>query len=249
MRYNKKVNAVVIGGSGGIGRAVSQVLAEKVSSLCIHAGSQSDKFDVLVSALAKKTRIIPVIHSFSLEKGLDSFFANLNNSELHRNLLSADIVCICYGPFLQKNVHEMTEKEWIETSFYNFSLPGIIMSKILPAMMERKFGRIIVFGGTKTDTIRGYKTNPAYGAAKTALGSLVKSVSSQYSSYGITCNAVLPGFVETEYVTSEEKQRYEAASPNYRMLSTDSVAKTVLFLIENSAVSGSLVTVDGGLMF
>jgi NAD(P)-dependent dehydrogenase (short-subunit alcohol dehydrogenase family) len=241
------VNAVIIGGSGGIGRAVSCVLAEKVTSLCIHAGHESDKFNSLAASLAHKTRVTPIVHSFSLEKGLESFLNDFYHCDLYQHLLIADIICICYGPFLQKSVHEMKDTEWIESSFFNFTLPGIIMSLVLPSMMERKFGRIIVFGGTKTEALRSFKTNPVYGASKTALCSLVKSVASQYSSYGITCNAVLPGFVDTEYVSSEEKLRYEALSPGKKMIDVHTVADAVMFLIENPAVSGTLLTVDGGL--
>ena len=247
MRYNSKVNAVIIGGSGGIGRAVSQVLAEKVTSLCIHAGHESDKFNSLTASLAHKTAVTPIVHRFSLEKGFDSFFNDFYHCDLFQRLLTADIICICYGPFLQKSVHEMSDSEWIESCFYNFTLPGIIISQVLPSMMERKYGRIIVFGGTKTDSLRSFKTNPVYGASKTALCSLVKSVSSQYSSYGITCNAVLPGFVDTEYVSGEEKLGYEALSPGKKMIDIHSVAEAVVFLIENAAVSGTLLTVDGGL--
>ncbi len=247
MRYNVRVNAVIIGGSGGIGLAVSQVLAEKADSLYIHAGHESKKFNTLVLSLEQKTQVFPIVHNFSLKKGFDFFFNEFYRSELYHILQYADILCICYGPFLQKPVHAMTDNEWFESSFSNFTLPGIILSRVLPSMMEKKFGRIIVFGGTKTDVLRGFKTNPVYGASKTALCSLVKSVASQYSAYGITCNAVLPGFVDTEYITKEEKRAYEERSPNGKMIDVRSIAQAVSFLVDNGDVSGSLVTVDGGL--
>ncbi len=247
MRYNTWVNAVIIGGSGGIGRAVSQILAEKTKSLCIHAGHESDSFALLTESLSRKTKVIPVVHDFSLEKGIDTFFENFFASDLYEQILCADILCICYGPFLQGSVHKMNEKDWLHTSFFNFTFPGCIISKALPSMMKKRFGRIIVFGGTKTDSIRGFKTNAVYGAAKTALCSLVKSVSAQYSDYGITCNAVLPGFIETEYLTNDEIQAYKDKSPGNNMLTTTSVSEAVLFLVSNSAVSGALLTVDGGL--
>lgn len=241
------MNAVIIGGSGGIGRSISSMIAEKVGSLCIHAGHESESFRHLAVSLAQKTKIIPVVHSFSLDNGFDSFFSGFYESELYECMLNADILCICYGPFLQKAVHEMTDTEWVETSFFNFTWPGILVSRVLPGMMKRGFGRIVLFGGTKTDTMRVFKTNPAYGAAKTALCSIVKSVSAAYSQYGITCNAVLPGFVETEYITETEKKYYESISPGNSMLLPESAAKAVLYLIENPAVSGTLLTVDGGL--
>lgn len=241
------MNAVIIGGSGGIGRAVSQILAEKTTSLCIHAGHESDSFDSLTDLLASKTKVIPVVHSFSLTNGMDSFFSDFYHSDLYQHILCADILCICYGPFLQGSVHEMNEKDWVNNSFFNFTFPGFIISQVLPSMMKKSFGRIIVFGGTKTDSLRGFKTNPVYGAAKTALCSLVKSVSAQYSAYGITCNAILPGFIDTEYLTSEEKTAYMDKSPGKRMLTTASVAEAVLFLVSTAAVSGALLTVDGGL--
>ena len=94
----------------------------------------------------------------------------------------SDILIVCYGPFLQKPIHQMSQSEWLEISTLVFALPGFLTSLALPHMMEHKFGRILLFGGTRTDSVNGYKTNAVYGAGKTAVCSLVKSVCLEYLS-------------------------------------------------------------------
>lgn len=247
MGYNRVVNAVIIGGSGGIGNAVSLCLAEKVDTLCVHAGHGTEKFSTLIKKLEKKVHIVPLIHNFSIKNGYESFFKKFYASPLNNYVETADILCVCYGPFLQKAVHSMTEQEWLEVSFFNYTFPGILVSKVLPGMIERKFGRIILFGGTRTESLRAYKTNAAYGGAKTALCTLVKSVAAEYGQYGITCNAVLPGFVDTEYISLEDKYLYSKKMPQREMIHPESIASAVLFLIENSDISGDLFRVDAGL--
>ena len=81
--------------------------------------------------------------------------------------------------------------------------------------------------------MRSYKTNEAYAGAKTAISVLVKSVSAEYRKYGVTCNAVLPGFV------NGAKDKSDAISAN-------SVAQSAFYLIQNENLNGVLLNVDRG---
>jgi NAD(P)-dependent dehydrogenase (short-subunit alcohol dehydrogenase family) len=115
-------------------------------------------------------------------------------------------------------------------------------------MMKKQFGRIIVFGGTRTNSINGFRTNSVYGGAKTALCSLVKSVAAEYGKYGITCNGILPGFIETEYLSEETKLMLAKKMPQGKLIGAESIAETALFLLKQDAVNGVLLNVDEGWM-
>ena len=256
VQKNKKT--VIIGASGGIGRKLALELASTTQELLLHGLSQ-EKLDSLKDEIhnklsenfSDKTKF-PKITDISY-KFTPSFFTDEDDdsaecvkNQLLSHIKTADTLCICYGPFLQKPLHLTTKSEWLESSSLVFALPGFFVSQVLPHMMEQKFGRILLFGGTRTDSVNGYKTNAVYGAGKTAVCSLVKSVCLEYSQYGIRCNAILPGFVETEYVTDAQKNYYKNLLNSDNIIESNSIAKSAKFILENEDINGVLFRVDRG---
>jgi NAD(P)-dependent dehydrogenase (short-subunit alcohol dehydrogenase family) len=75
----------------------------------------------------------------------------------------------------------------------------------------------------------------------------VQSVSSSYASKNIRCNAILPGFVDTEYI--DESQRKERIRLEAPLISLDEIADAAMFLLRSEHISGELLRVDGGLSF
>ncbi len=216
--------ALVIGGSGGIGREVAFQLVE--------AGA-------FVSVLGRHS--LPGIESTELDMD------NPDNLEiLLARVEKTDILCIIRGPFLQKTLHETTPDEWVSIVYANLTLPGMLVSAALPYMSEKKWGRILLFGGTGTDSICGFRTNAAYAAAKTGLSSLVKSVALSYADQGITCNAVCPGFVDTEYISPEEKEILARKNPDGKLISTKEIGEAAVFLLKSSILNGVVLPVDKG---
>ena len=256
LQKNKKT--VIIGASGGIGRKLALELASTTQELVLHGLSQ-EKLDSLKDEIHNKLSEnfsdktnFPKVTDISY-KFTPSFFTKEDDSstesaknQLLEHIKTADTLCICYGPFLQKPLHLTTKSEWLESSSLVFALPGYFVSQVLPHMMEENFGRILLFGGTRTDSVNGYKTNAVYGAGKTAVCSLVKSVCLEYSQYGIRCNAILPGFVETEYVTDAQMKHYRTLLNSEEIIEAKSVAKTAKFLLENEDVNGVLFRIDRG---
>ena len=257
VQKNKKT--VIIGASGGIGRELALELASTTQELVLHGLSQ-EKLDSLKDEIFENSYMTIMNEFLSYPKLTDisykftpSFFTGEEDTstESTKNLLldhikTADTLCICYGPFLQKPLHFTTKSEWLESSSLVFALPGFFVSQVLPHMMEQKFGRILLFGGTRTDSVNGYKTNAVYGAGKTAVCSLVKSVCLEYSQYGIRCNAILPGFVETEYVSESQMNYYKNLLNSDGIIESKSVAKTAKFLLDNEDVNGMLFRIDRG---
>ena len=210
-------NAVVIGGTSGIGFELAKILCKNECSVCV-----SGRHDPCEQGL----EFIPADFTGG-HLDLDEF------PPLREKLCKADILCVSYGPFVQKPLHLTTAQDWQTLALYDYALAGIAVSSVLPGMMERKFGRIVLFGGTRTESVRSYKTNAAYAGAKTAISVLVKSVSAEYRKYGVTCNAVLPGFV------NGAKDKSDAVSAL-------SVAHAAFFLIQNENLNGVLLNIDRG---
>ncbi len=239
---------MVVGGSGGIGSAVSRMLVKNGASVVIHGSRRSEKFSRLgdeLNLLASSGPAGQKIECVTQEINPVDFM-KFENSLLGRHIKSADILCICYGPFLQVPCHEMTSSRWNDVALMDFAFPGLCATLSLSNMLEKKWGRMLFFGGTRTYQINGFKTNAAYGAAKTALSSFVKSLSLSYSSVGITANLICPGFTETEYQPDSLLESLKMKMPSGKLVQPDSIAEKAFMLLSSPDVNGVLLPVDYG---
>ena len=212
-----KKNALVIGGTSSIGGELSKLLLENDCRVFC-TGRHEPSF---------------LCNKFFATDFSTLDFSIFSDSDFDSALKVCDILCVCYGPFLQKEIHEMKDDEWKKIALLDYALPGMLLSRVLPGMMERKFGRILLFGGTRTENVRPALTNAAYCGAKTGLSVLVKSLAQKYAQSGITCNAILPGFTRN-------------APGDARELSSLEVAEEGLHLLQNKNLNGVLLNVDAG---
>lgn len=223
-RHFEGKKAVVVGGTGGLGRPLTERL--------IREGAQ----------------VVAIGRSGNSINGCETVTLDIDNpgnlAILFKKVSGADILCLVTGPFLQKPLHETGIDEWERMARMNLALPGSIVSAVLPQMMGKKWGRILLFGGTRTDSVRGFRTNAAYAAAKTGLSSLVRSVSEQYAALGITCNAVCPGLCDTEYLSEGQKKELSGKNPDGHLISVEEIAESALFLLKNASCNGVLLPVD-----
>lgn len=215
--------AVVIGGTGGLGRAIADGLVASGAQVC-RIGAHS---------LDQATLVVDLDSASGRREAIDA-------------CRDADILCVARGPFLRKPLAETTEADWETIVYSNLVFPGILVSAVLPHMVEKGWGRILLLGGTRTDVVRGFRTNAAYAAAKTGLSSLVKSVALEYAPRGITCNAICPGFVDTEYMDDGEKEEQARKIPDGKLISVAEIADSALFLLEKSVYNGTILPVDKG---
>ncbi|MCL2472823.1 MAG: SDR family NAD(P)-dependent oxidoreductase [Treponema sp.] len=232
--------ALVIGGTGGIGRAVALGLAERGAELIIHGGSSRERLDSVITAIRKNGG------------KADGFLLSINNPAAADKILALcpdpDILVCAWGPFKQGALETLDNEFWQNMVESNLVFPGILVSKTIRGMMERNWGRILLFGGTNTDNIRGFTTTTAYSAAKTALGVIAKSAAKTGGSRGVTCNVVCPGLTDTEYTTAGQRQYNAEKSPGGEPLKSGQIARAALAILENPGINGALVSVDQGVV-
>lgn len=252
--------ALVVGGSGGIGRAVSLGLAARGASLLVH-GRTASKVETVVDAIRSRGG-----EAEGLALSLDSLAPLLEALDVlgarsAGNTLSADtagsprnardrfdILVVAFGPFVRKSFADHSPSDWEKTALLDLALPGALAGKLFPAMCGRGFGRIIFFGGTRTDAIRGYRSNAAYAAAKTGLGVIAKSIAIEGAPHNVAAVVVCPGFVDTEYIDPEEKASLARIAPGGRLSDPAEVASIALDLIDRDPcpASGAIVSLDSG---
>ena len=116
----------------------------------------------------------------------------------------------------------------------------------LPGMAARGYGRIVNISSV-TGPLVGIDGSSAYATAKAGVTGMTRSIALEYGSRGVTCNAVLPGWIATESASPVEL-RAGKRTPAGRPGRPDEVAACALFLAseESSYVTGAMLVVDGG---
>ena len=135
----------------------------------------------------------------------------------------------------------------------------VCLQAVLPAMMERRYGRIIWLSSISGKQGGGVFGAAAYSASKAAVIGLCQAVARELGPYGITSNALAPGFVQTGLIAKtsnqaledELTQRVAASVPLGRVAAAQDVANAALFLASDAAayVTGEIMDINGGAYF
>jgi 3-oxoacyl-[acyl-carrier protein] reductase len=240
--------ALVIGGSGGIGRAIALALSERGASLTITGGHSQERLDDTLRAVrdaGAKACGEPGGEAQGFLCPDDEAGAA---ERIFNRAGSPDIVICAWGPFQREKLEELDEKFWQKAAWGNLVFPGTIVSFAIRGMIQRNYGRILLFGGSNTDTIRGYTTTAAYSAAKTALGVVAKSAARAGAPWGVTCNVICPGLTDTEYLDEETRAYNRDRSPAGRAMRVDEISQLAMSLLENPGINGAVVPADQGLV-
>ena len=145
---------------------------------------------------------------------------------------------------------KMTEEEFDAVIDINLKGTFNCIKHLSRQMLKQKGGRIINI--SSVSGVMGNAGQANYCASKAGVIGLTKSVARELASRGITCNAVAPGFIETEMtdvLSDSVKEAMNAQIPMKCFGNTEDIAGTVVFLASDAAryITGQVINVDGGM--
>ena len=238
--------AIVTGGTRGIGGAITERLAAEGAHVCAVYVGDHEAARALQQKLADQGRSIWV-HSGDV--GDRAFCLDLV-AAVEAEHGRVDYLVNNAGLLVENNAFRITEDEWDSAVRVNLSGPFHLAQAVLPTMAERGFGRIVNVGSVTA--AMGSPVEVAYGAAKSGLLGMTRSLARAVAHKGITVNLVVPGVFDTDMTRSMRPEAQDAIAamiPLGRRGLPAELAHAVLFLLDDRAsyVTGSVVTVDGGL--
>ncbi|MCI9138475.1 MAG: 3-oxoacyl-ACP reductase FabG [Lachnospiraceae bacterium] len=240
--------ALVTGAARGLGRAIALEMAKEGADIIVNYCSNEIKALEVKSEIEQIGRKALVIKGdVSNSKDVKDMFKIIKKEfgQLHIVVNNAGII---KDGFLMM----MSEKNFFDVLNTNMGGCFRVTQEALRMMCKEKKGSIINISSTSGITGQMGQTN--YAASKGAIISFSKSVAKEYASYGIRCNVVAPGFIETDMTEAKGgkslKETYMDYIPLKRFGEPLDVAKTVVFLASDSAkyITGQVHIVDGGLI-
>lgn len=231
--------AVVTGGARGIGRATAERF-------------RSEGAEVVIWDLDAGQGANPIAGVECLDVA-DASAVMAAAAALSERLPGIDILINNAGINLSRSpaVGEVTAEEWRRVLDVNLSGALHCTQALLPQLRRRGGGRIVNFSSILA--VAGFPGQTAYAAAKAGLLGLTRVWARELGPFGITVNAVVPGYIDTAMnsATAVEFRKAIVARTALRRLGTaDDVARVCLFLASDDAafVTGAAIPVDGGLV-
>lgn len=235
--------ACVTGASSGLGRRAATVLAKagaKVVGVARRAEALEDWLQEAPGDCAC------VAGDIADRSGLDAL-----TDQLAVPFGAPDILVHAAGLNPRQPADEVAPEAWDATLSVNLSAPFFLSRMFVPEMKSKGWGRIVNFASLQS--FRAFPAGIAYGASKGGVAQLTRAMAEAWSSFGITANAIGPGFFETELtaaVFADGKRAARNAEQTCigRNGEPDDLDGPLLFLCSDASryVTGQILMLDGG---
>lgn len=238
------------GAGSGIGRAIALTLSAAGHRVALTARDERS-LRAVADELTGASLVIPadITAAGSVEEIA---------SAVEQRWGPVEILVANAGAGSSATVAKTTDDEWQRMLDLNLTAPFRCLRRILPAMTAARWGRVVVVASTAARIGEPYIA--AYTASKHGVLGLVRAAAAEVAKSGVTVNAVCPGYVDTPMTdatiaTITERTGRDVAQvrallagkqPIGRLIAPEEVAAVVMSLVDNAAITGQAVNVDGG---
>jgi acetoacetyl-CoA reductase len=232
--------AIVTGGTRGIGRAICEELkANGMTVVANYAGNE------------EKAR------GFTLESGIPAYRWDVGDhqaciegcAKVEREVGPIDVLVNNAGITRDATLLKMSFEDWSDVMRINLGGCFNMAKSCFPGMKDRGWGRIVNIGSINGQAGQYGQVN--YAAAKSGIHGFTKALAQEGARFGITVNAIAPGYIDTDMVAAVPENVLEkivARIPVGRLGHAEEIARGVAFLCSEDAgfVTGSTISINGG---
>lgn len=238
--------ALVTGASSGIGQRQSHALAMAGASVVL-LGRRKEE---LVSTVAKIEGNGGKAAFLAVDLTERDSLADIAK-QASEPFGSIDILINAAGVNLRQPVDEITLESWGTTLNLNLAVPFFLARELVPAMQAKAWGRVINIASLQST--RAFPNGLAYGASKGGISQMTRAMAEAWSSSGINCNAIAPGFFPTGLTAPvyenpamlDKLASQTAIGRNGELQDLDGVT-TFLAASASDYITGQVINLDGG---
>jgi 3-oxoacyl-[acyl-carrier protein] reductase len=241
--------AIITGAARGIGEGIAIKFAEQGAHVAFSYVSESsaEKAKALEEKLISMGVKARAYRSNAGDFAESEHFVN----DVIKEFGAVDICVNNAGISKDNLLLRMTAEQWDDVININLKSVFNMTKQVIRPMMKAKSGSIINM--SSVIGLMGNAGQASYAASKAGINGFTKSVAKELGSRNIRCNAIAPGFVETDMTgylkEGEQADKYRAGIPLGRFGTAEDIANVTLFLASDlsSYVTGQVLSVDGGL--
>lgn len=242
--------ALVTGASQGIGAACARALSEAGHRVALVARNASS-LESVAASLPGESLVIPtdVLDPSALEAAF---------AQVEATWGPVEILVVNAGAAMSATIVKTSDEDWQRMLDLNLTAPFRCLRRALPGMTDAGWGRVVVVASIASKV--GGPRIAAYTASKHGVLGLVRTAAMEVARSGVTVNAVCPGYVDTPMTdesvatissgtgrTPEDARSILANSqPIGRLVTPAEVASAAMLCVDNGAVNGQGLNVDGG---
>ncbi|MEZ4804127.1 MAG: 3-oxoacyl-[acyl-carrier-protein] reductase [Bacteroidia bacterium] len=244
----KGKTALITGASRGIGKGIAEVFARNGANIAFTFASSVEKAKAFESELQSKYGV--------KAKGYQSDASNYEAAmsladQVLADFETIDILINNAGITRDTLLMRMSEEQWDEVISTNLKSTFNITKAFLKNFLKNKSGSIINMSSVIGVTGNAGQAN--YAASKAGMIGFTKSIAKELGSRNVRCNAIAPGFIETEMtdgLDAEVKKQWVDTIPLKRGGTTEDVANCCLFLASDmsSYITGQTINICGGMV-
>ena len=240
--------AVVIGAAGGIGRAIAIKLLQAGHRVALVDSNEEALSEAMHGLDAD--RAMPVCLDLADLASPGALDTAVRSRWEPASILVNNAAISPKHDGKAAGLEQVTVQEWQLVMEINVAVPMRLAARLVPFMREQGWGRIVNVSSRAGRSIAN-AAGPAYMTSKAAVLGLTRSIACDYAPYGVTCNSVAPGFVETALtraIAPELRDAIQARTPLGRGGEPQEVGAVIAFLASHDAgfITGACLDVNGG---